>query len=244
MSIDPLNLNSISPMSSSELGLASDLLQVASQLATSEMATSSLHQALSQMGLSNAQQQPILQGFQSNLDSAMGLGNGNSNYANSQLQQVGQNILNSAYDSGGLANSQQQLAQQLMNLITQGLQQAQQSAGSNGSSGSSGSGGTSGAGGTGGASGGAAGSWLEAIAQAMGQALGQMAAKLVQESQNLQNEAGSASGSSGQQQAAEQFQADMSQFQADSQMFSMLSNAFATAIKSIGEGMQTMASKQ
>jgi hypothetical protein len=36
----------------------------------------------------------------------------------------------------------------------------------------------------------------------------------------------------------------MAQFQADSQTLGMLSNAFATAIKSIGEGMQTMASKQ
>jgi hypothetical protein len=88
-----------------------------------------------------------------------------------------------------------------------------------------------------GASGGGSGSWLEAIAEAMGSALGQMAQKLVTESTELQNLAGN-------QTDATQFQATMAKFQADSQMFSMLSNAFSTAIKSIGDGMTTMASKQ
>jgi hypothetical protein len=86
---------------------------------------------------------------------------------------------------------------------------------------------------------GGGGSWLEAIAQAMGDALGQMAQKLVDESTSLQGLAGNADGS-----GAQQFQATMAKFQADSQMFSMLSNAFSTAIKSIGEGMTSMASKQ
>lgn len=89
------------------------------------------------------------------------------------------------------------------------------------------------------AAGGGGGSWLEAIAQAMGDALGQMAQKLVDESTSLQGLAGNADGS-----GAQQFQATMAKFQADSQMFSMLSNAFSTAIKSIGEGMTSMASKQ
>ncbi len=87
--------------------------------------------------------------------------------------------------------------------------------------------------------GGHGGSWLEAIAQAMGQALGQMAQKLVDESRSLEASAGNATGS-----GAQQFQTTMAKFQADSQMFSMLSNAFSTAIKSIGDGMTTMASKQ
>ena len=89
-----------------------------------------------------------------------------------------------------------------------------------------------------GASGGG-GSWLEAIAQAMGDALGQMAQKLVDESTSLQGLAGNADGA-----GAQQFQATMAKFQADSQMFSMLSNAFSNSIKSIGDGMTTMASKQ
>jgi len=82
-------------------------------------------------------------------------------------------------------------------------------------------------------------SWLEAIAEAMGQALGEMAQKLVDESTSLQGLAGNADGA-----GAQQFQATMAKFQADSQMFSMLSNAFSNSIKSIGEGMTTMASKQ
>jgi hypothetical protein len=61
----------------------------------------------------------------------------------------------------------------------------------------------------------------------------------VDESTSLQGLAGNADGS-----GAQQFQATMAKFQADSQMFSMLSNAFSNSIKSIGEGMTTMASKQ
>ena len=91
-----------------------------------------------------------------------------------------------------------------------------------------------------GAAGGGGGSWLEAIAEAMGNALGQMAQKLVDESNQLQSLAGNQNDPSG----AQQFQATMAKFQADAQMFSMLSNAFSTAIKSIGDGMTTMASKQ
>lgn len=88
-----------------------------------------------------------------------------------------------------------------------------------------------------GAHGGGGGSWLEAIAEAMGNALGQMAQKLVDESNSLQSMAGNPND-------AQQFQATMAKFQADAQMFSMLSNAFSTSIKSIGDGMTTMASKQ
>jgi hypothetical protein len=84
------------------------------------------------------------------------------------------------------------------------------------------------------------GSWLEAIAEAMGSALGQMAQKLVDESNSLQSLAGQQNDPN----SAEAFQSTMAKFQADAQMFSMLSNAFSTAIKSIGDGMTTMASKQ
>ncbi len=84
-------------------------------------------------------------------------------------------------------------------------------------------------------------SWLVAIAQAMGNALGTKAAKLVELSQKLDKLAGK---SSDDQQAAKDFQKTMAQFQAESQLFSMLSNAFSTAIKSIGEGMTSLARKQ
>lgn len=84
-------------------------------------------------------------------------------------------------------------------------------------------------------------SWLVAIAQAMGNALGTKAAKLVELSKKLDSLAGS---SSDDQQAAKEFQKTMAQFQAESQLFSMMSNAFSTAVKSIGEGMTALARKQ
>lgn len=92
-----------------------------------------------------------------------------------------------------------------------------------------------------GVSGGRGKSWLVAIAQAMGNALGTKAAKLVELSNKLD---GLAASSSDNQQDAKEFQKTMAQFQAESQLFSMLSNAFSTAIKSIGEGMTSLARKQ
>jgi hypothetical protein len=119
---------------------------------------------------------------------------------------------------------------QIMNQVTKGMQnQLTNELGAQGLQKNKGAHGA--AGGSGG------GSWLEAIAEAMGNALGQMAQKLVDESNSLQSLAGN-------QNDAQQFQATMAKFQADSQMFSMLSNAFSNAIKSIGDGMTTMASKQ
>jgi hypothetical protein len=91
-----------------------------------------------------------------------------------------------------------------------------------------------------GKSGGKSGNWLEALAQAMGEALGNMASKLVADSNQLQSLSGNASNS---QSSAQQFQVAESEFQADSQLFGILSNAFATAIKSIGDGMSTLAQK-
>lgn len=89
-------------------------------------------------------------------------------------------------------------------------------------------------------------SWLEAIARAMGNALGKLAAKLVNESNQLQDDVTATQNASKSDQAAaaEKFQSDMAQFQADSQMFGILSNAFSTGIKSIGEGTSSMARKQ
>lgn len=91
-------------------------------------------------------------------------------------------------------------------------------------------------------SGGSSGkSWLVAIAEAMGNALGTKAARLVDLSKKLDSLAGS---SSDDQQAAKEFQKTMAEFQAESQLFSMMSNAFSTAVKAIGEGMTSLARKQ
>lgn len=81
------------------------------------------------------------------------------------------------------------------------------------------------------------GNWLVAIARAMGKAAGEHAKRLVE----LSNEIEAASGQDGG--AAANVTGLQAEFQAESQMFSMVQNAFSNAVKSIGEGMSTMARK-
>ncbi|CAG1015415.1 hypothetical protein BURC_00950 [Burkholderiaceae bacterium] len=120
------------------------------------------------------------------------------------------------------------------------------------------------AGGKGGVS---AGSWLEAIALAMGEAMGQKAAQMVDLSHQMaklsakQDDQVGAWGGLNAKSSDKQFSKDsktieardkanamefskvQAQFQATSQEFSILSNSFTNAIKSIGEGLSTMARK-
>jgi hypothetical protein len=169
-----------------------------------------IRQAAARMGFTPAQQQAAVDFFQSGYSAASGV----AATASSELQTA-------AYRNGGLAQSVQNLSDNMAKMIDAvGAQNQKQQA--------DGSGGSSGGG----------GSWLEAIAKAMGSALGQMASRLTSESQQLQSLGGDGSAA-----GAQQFQSVMAQFQAHSQLFSMLSDAFSTAIKSIGQGMQTMASK-
>lgn len=200
-----------------ETGGASLAMEEAAQQAAQQVATQAFSGALSQMGASD----------QGNLLSAFTAGYSAATGSDGSTSQLAQQLLDSAYRNGGLANSSQNLQSEMANLIDELGGQGQQSDGSQGSGSSSG--GTSGAG----------SNWMEAIAKAMGEALGQLSQKVVDESQELNSLAGNNSSS-----GAQQFQSVMAEFQADSQTLSMLSNAFATAIKSIGEGMQTMASKQ
>lgn len=116
----------------------------------------------------------------------------------------------------------------------------------------------------------AGGGWLQAIAAAMGQALGDKAAQMVSLSEqmtalnakakdgseavqaaasNVKND-DSKSGAalqgaqSADQQNARDFNMAMTQFQATSQEYSMLNNVFSTAIKALGESLSSMARKQ
>jgi hypothetical protein len=89
----------------------------------------------------------------------------------------------------------------------------------------------------------AAGSWLEAIAQAMGEAAGNKAAKMVELSNKLQEISGAGGDQQAQQDAAKEMNVVNAQFQAASQEFNMLQSAFSNAIKGIGEGMAQMARK-
>lgn len=126
------------------------------------------------------------------------------------------------------------------------------------------------AGAVGGKGGKAGAGWLQAIAAAMGQALGEKAAQMVELSEkmtalndtakagseqtsNLANQAASGDQAAGtklqgaqskDQQNARDFNMAMTQFQATSQEYSMLNNVFSTAIKALGESLSSMARKQ
>jgi hypothetical protein len=82
-------------------------------------------------------------------------------------------------------------------------------------------------------------SWLQAIAQAMGEAMGNKASKMVELSNKLKEDSGGS-----QQEQAKEMQATNAEFQAVSQEFKLLTDAFNTALKSLGEGMSSMARKQ
>jgi hypothetical protein len=85
------------------------------------------------------------------------------------------------------------------------------------------------------------GGWLQAIAKAMGQTLGNKAAEMVKLS-NKMSELDQAKGDD--EQAAKEFNETMTKFQATGQEYSMLNNVFSTAIKALGEALSAMARKQ
>lgn len=104
-----------------------------------------------------------------------------------------------------------------------------------------------------------AGSWLQAIALAMGEVMGDKAAKLVELSHTMSDLNGTGKGitediknadgetkedlRAEQAQNARDFSETQAMFQATSQEFNMLSNTFSNAIKAIGEGLTTMGRK-
>ena len=87
-------------------------------------------------------------------------------------------------------------------------------------------------------------SWLQAIAQAMGEAMGNKAAKMVELSNKLKEQSSAGGDEKAQAKSAKEMQATNAEFQAVSQEFKLLTDAFNTALKSLGEGMGTMARKQ
>jgi len=78
-------------------------------------------------------------------------------------------------------------------------------------------------------------SWLVAIAKAMGKMLGQNAQHLV----DLTNQMSQHTGKDD----AQVFQQLNAEFSAQSQMFGILSNSFSNSIKTIGDGLTTLARK-
>lgn len=82
------------------------------------------------------------------------------------------------------------------------------------------------------------GSWLEALAKAMGASLGDKAAKMVE----LSDKVASTAGGEGKEAAKANTEATL-ELQGASQMFSLMQNAFSAAIKAIGEGLSQAARK-
>ena len=82
------------------------------------------------------------------------------------------------------------------------------------------------------------GSWLEAIAAAMGEVLGEKASKMVELSSKIASTAGEEGKS-----AAKANAAATTEMQATSQMFSLMQSGFSNTIKAIGEGLSQMARK-
>jgi hypothetical protein len=82
------------------------------------------------------------------------------------------------------------------------------------------------------------GSWLEALAKAMGASLGDKAAKMVE----LSDKVASTAGGQGKEAAKANTEATL-ELQGASQMFSLMQNAFSAAIKAIGEGLSQAARK-
>jgi hypothetical protein len=85
----------------------------------------------------------------------------------------------------------------------------------------------------------AAGSWLEAIARALGEVAGEKAAKMVDLSNQISEKAGDSSPES-----AKEMTALNAELSGTSQMFKTLQETMNTTVKSIGEGLSTVARKQ
>lgn len=94
------------------------------------------------------------------------------------------------------------------------------------------------------------GSWMQAIAKAMGTAIGDKAKSMVKLSAEIQElTAGATSGKGlkndmSKEDAAKEAQLKNTEFQATSQEFNLLQTTFSTAMKTLGEGMKSIASKQ
>jgi uncharacterized protein YukE len=192
-------------------GGTSPAVTTAGKQALAMTARNSFDNSLTQLGITGNTRDAAVNVFGNSFSDASGFPSGDS--------PATQTVLDASFRNGNLAPASQDVTDSMTKLtIALGIKGQQDSSGGGG--------------------GGDGESWLEAIARAMGKALGTMAQNLVNESNQLSSLSGNSSGS-----GAQQFQTVMAKFQAHSQLFGMLSDAFSNAIKSIGQGMQTMGSK-
>jgi hypothetical protein len=83
------------------------------------------------------------------------------------------------------------------------------------------------------------GSWLEALARALGEAAGEKAGKMVELTDKISGLAGDSSP-----EAAKEMTAVQGELSGVSKMFALMQETMNTTIKSIGEGLSTVARKQ
>ncbi|MCG7938723.1 MAG: hypothetical protein N0C88_07700 [Candidatus Thiodiazotropha lotti] len=90
------------------------------------------------------------------------------------------------------------------------------------------------------------GNWLVALAQAMAEISGQHLKNMIQAQADMQENMGDGGemSTSEQQEQSQKFNEAQGRFQAESKMFSMVSEATSTALKSIGDGLASLARKQ
>jgi hypothetical protein len=144
---------------------------------------------------------------------------------------------------------QKEITKAFVDAVRKAMQENNEGAGEGGEAGGAGKSGKAS-----GASGGKAssGSWLQAIAKAMGEVMGQKASRMVQLSEQIQahSSAGAEKAKNGQvsdgdkMKDASDAQKLNTEFQATSQEFNLLQNTFSTAVKTMGEGMASIARKQ
>jgi hypothetical protein len=198
-------------------------------------------------------QLPIPDEFKNLLQAAVhaGLGNTQGAIQNIQefIQDLGGSMGGSATDIASMQQDVNQLQQTVEELFTyilaqEGLEREDADSGggtskpgnsqNGGRSGGSGGGSAAGGGAGGAAAGGAAGGagraagWLRALAEALGKQLDELAEEMSEAADNIDKEDPST----------------MVEFQTISQQFNALMNTASTAIKTIGEGMASMARKQ
>lgn len=186
--------------------------QVFTQIATQAFST-----ALDQLGVQGPLKDLAMAAFTSGLGGADGFDQG-----------LIDDVLSAANQNGGgqYTGALDRAVAELTDQITQSLIDAKRDAERGESSAS--------------ASGGGKKSWLVAIAEAMGKAMGEHAANMVE----YANQMNANTGGGDDPEAAREFAALQAKMQGEAQMFSIASTTMATVIKAIGEGLSSVARKQ
>jgi hypothetical protein len=229
---------------------------------TSMLATAAMtfaKQAITQVFNSVVDSLPIPQALKDAMQMAFAAGIGDYQGLTREASEFIRNAANSdaaGNYTGDFDRSMADLQQVMTSLMLDGIRENASPSGSGRGRGKGGAGGTAGGGGgqgdgvSGGGDIGGTGnvsstdflgdgsgeSWLVAIAQALGKLAGQRAERMVE----LLDLAATKTGKDD----SQEFSVIMGRFQGEAQMFSLVSNALATVVKAVGEGLSGIARKQ